>query len=194
MYPRRSILCFSSTNYGRDIKIQGSKKRDRAAHLCGNTDDTASRAGTSVTGLLGLLVTTLAKVISTGMDDQSAAQNGLGTNQLDKLILRGAVGVTLGIGLEVAKVTNVTLGVSGSTVGLAEGVEVGTSGGAAVGVVTELVNVESTLSVGVVAGDVPGDGGGGTLVSLLEGNGAGDLSVTTEDSNCKERKVVNKLF
>jgi hypothetical protein len=71
---------------------------------------------------------------------------------------------------------------------------VGTSRGAAVGVVTELVNVESTLSVGVVAGDVPGDSGGGTLVSLLEGNGTGDLSVTTEDSNCKERKVVKKLF
>ena len=71
---------------------------------------------------------------------------------------------------------------------------VGTSRGAAVGVVTELVNVESTLSVGVVAGDVPGDGGGGTLVSLLEGNGTGDLSVTTEDSNCKERKMVKKLF
>lgn len=70
----------------------------------------------------------------------------------------------------------------------------GASGGAAVGVVTELVNVESTLSVGVVAGDVPGDGGGGTLVSLLEGDGAGDLSVTTENSNCRERKVVNELF
>lgn len=70
----------------------------------------------------------------------------------------------------------------------------GASGGAAVGVVTELVNVESTLSVGVVAGDVPGDGGGGTLVSLFEGDGAGDLSVTTENSNCRERKVVNELF
>lgn len=69
-----------------------------------------------------------------------------------------------------------------------------TSGGAAVGVVTELVNVESTLSVGVVAGDVPGDGGRGTLGSLLESDGAGDLSVTTEDSNCKEIKVVNESF
>lgn len=68
------------------------------------------------------------------------------------------------------------------------------SGGAAVGVVTELVNVESTLSVGVVASDVPGDGGRGTLGSLLEGDGAGDLSVTTENSNCKETKVVNELF
>lgn len=128
------------------------------------------------------------------MDDQSAAQNGLGTNQLDKAVLLGAVGVTLSIGLEVTKVTDMTVRVSRSTVVLAEGVEVRASGGAAVGVVTELVNVESTLSVGVVAGNVPGDGGRGTLGSLLEGDGAGDLSVTTEDSNWKETKVVSELF
>jgi hypothetical protein len=58
-----------------------------------------------------------------------------------------------------------------------------TSGGAAVGVVTELVDVEATLGVGVVALDVPGDGGGRVLVGLLEGDSAGDLGVTTEDSN-----------
>ena len=66
------------------------------------------------------------------------------------------------------------------------GLTVGTSGGATVGVVTELVNVEGTLSVGVVAGDVPADGGGSGLGSLLEGDGTGDLGVTTEDSNCRE--------
>lgn len=60
---------------------------------------------------------------------------------------------------------------------------VGTSGGAAVGVVTELVDVETTLSVGVVAGNVPGDGGGVRLVGLLEGNSTGDLRVTTDNSN-----------
>lgn len=59
-------------------------------------------------------------------------------------------------------------------------------GGAAVGVVTELVDVEGTLGVGVVALDVPRDGGGGTLVGLLEGHGAGDLGVTAENSNCGE--------
>lgn len=54
---------------------------------------------------------------------ETHAQDGLSTNQLDELILLGALGVTLSVGLEVAKVTNVTLGVSGSTVGLAEGVD-----------------------------------------------------------------------
>lgn len=58
-----------------------------------------------------------------------------------------------------------------------------TSGGAAVGVVTELVDMEATLGVGVVALDVPRDSGGRVLVGLLEGDSAGDLGVTTEDSN-----------
>lgn len=58
-----------------------------------------------------------------------------------------------------------------------------TSGGAAVGVVTELVDVEGTLGVGVVAADVPGDGGGGTFVVLFEGHGAGDLGITAENSD-----------
>ena len=60
---------------------------------------------------------------------------------------------------------------------------VGTSRGAAVGVVTKLVNVESTLSIGVVAGNVPGDGGGRALLGLFEGNRTGNLRVTAEDSN-----------
>jgi hypothetical protein len=64
-----------------------------------------------------------------------------------------------------------------------QGRTVGTGRGAAVGVVTELVDVEGTLGIGVVAGDVPGDGGGGVLVSLLEGDGTADLGVSAEDSN-----------
>jgi hypothetical protein len=152
-------------------------------HLSGDTNNTTSRTSTSVTSLLGLLVATLAKVVGTGVNDQGPAQNALSTNQLNKLVLLGADGITLGIGLEVTKVTDVALGVLGSTVGLAKGVEVRTSGGASVGVVTELVDVEATLGIGVVALDVPGDGGGRVLVGLLEGDSAGDLRVTTDDSN-----------
>lgn len=51
------------------------------------------------------------------------AQDALGANQLDQLVLSGANGVALGIGLEVAQVTDVTLRISGSAVGLAEGVD-----------------------------------------------------------------------
>lgn len=63
----------------------------------------------------------------------------------------------------------------------------GTGRGAAVGVVTKGVDVEATLGVGVVAGNVPGDGGGRGLALLLEGDGAGDLGVTTENSNCQTK-------
>lgn len=57
--------------------------------------------------------------------------------------------------------------------------------GAAVGVVAKGVDVEATLGVGVIAGDVVGDGGRGTLRVLLEDDGAGDLCVSSEDSNCR---------
>lgn len=60
---------------------------------------------------------------------------------------------------------------------------VGAGGGAAIGVVTEGVNVHATLCVGVVASNVPCDGGWGGLGGLLEGDGAGDLGVTPNDSN-----------
>jgi hypothetical protein len=40
--------------------------------LVGDTDDTACRAGTSVTGLLGLLVSALAEVVGAGVDDDGA--------------------------------------------------------------------------------------------------------------------------
>jgi hypothetical protein len=51
------------------------------------------------------------------------AQDGLSTDQLDKAVLLGAVGVTLSISLEVAEVTDVTVRVGGGTVVLAEGVD-----------------------------------------------------------------------
>jgi hypothetical protein len=40
--------------------------------LVGNTNDTASRAGTSIASLLGLLVSTLAEIVSAGVDDDGA--------------------------------------------------------------------------------------------------------------------------
>ena len=58
-----------------------------------------------------------------------------------------------------------------------------TGAGAAVGVVTEGVDVHAALSVGIVAGDVPGDLGLGGLGGLLEGDGALDVGVTTDNSD-----------
>lgn len=70
----------------------------------------------------------------------------------------------------------------------------GAGGGAAVGVITELVDVESTLGVGVVAGDVPGDAGRGALIGLLEGDSTGDLRVTAEDSNYSQSLVLGTFM
>ena len=58
-----------------------------------------------------------------------------------------------------------------------------TSAGAAVGIVTEGVDVHAALGVGIVAGDVPGDLGLGGLGGLLEGDGALDVGVTTDNSD-----------
>lgn len=59
----------------------------------------------------------------------------------------------------------------------------GAGTGAAIGVVTELMDVEASLSIGVMASKVPADGGGGVFVGLLKGDLARDLGVSSEDGN-----------
>ena len=87
-------------------------------NLLGDTNDAASGTSASVASLLALLVLALAEVVSAGVDDDGAAEDALGADQLDELVRDGALGVALSIGLEVAKVTDVALAVGGSTVGL----------------------------------------------------------------------------
>lgn len=58
-----------------------------------------------------------------------------------------------------------------------------TSGSAAIGVVAKLMDVHATLGIGIMAGDVVGDGGRGGLGRLLEGHLAGDLGVSSDDSD-----------
>jgi hypothetical protein len=60
---------------------------------------------------------------------------------------------------------------------------VGPSGRASVGVVTKGVDVDATLSIGIVTSDIPCDSGWGGLGCLLEGNGSGDLRVTSDGCN-----------
>lgn len=58
-----------------------------------------------------------------------------------------------------------------------------TSAGATIGVVTEGMYVQTTLSIGIVSADIPGDGSRCRLGLLLEGDGALDVGVTTEICN-----------
>lgn len=87
--------------------------------LTSNANDTTSRTTTGVTGLLGLVVTTLTQVISTSVDDNGTAQDTLSAEQLHERVLLGARSVALGVGGEVTQVTDVTVGVFRGTVGLA---------------------------------------------------------------------------
>ena len=64
-----------------------------------------------------------------------------------------------------------------------------TSTGAAIGVIAKSVNVHTTLSVGVVASDIPFHRRGGALVLLSKGHGALDVGITTEDGNYDEDDI-----
>lgn len=84
---------------------------------------TASGTGTSVAGLEGLLVVALAEVVGAAVDNDGAADDGLGADQLDVGVSDGALGVAVGVGLDVAEVTDVAVGVLGSAVSLVVGVD-----------------------------------------------------------------------
>ena len=60
-------------------------------------------------------------------------------------------------------------------------------GSAAIGVVTKLMDVHTSLSIGIIACDIPADSGWGRLGFLLEDHGAGDLGVTSDRCNCSQR-------
>jgi hypothetical protein len=157
-------------------------------------------------------LSTLVQIITLCSALGTYADNALGPNELDVLVGHGARGVALGIRLDVAEVTNVAVLVARGAVGLVvgvdyakssksksrkRGVEEGTkpswprnpvptvraSRGAAIGVVTKGVDVHATLGVGIVAGNVPSDSSLGRLVLLLEDDRAGNLGVTTDDSD-----------
>lgn len=115
---KRSFLSCASSS----INLPCNLFRDR---LLGDANDTASGAGTSVASLLALLVLTLAEIVGAGVDDNGAAEDALGADQLDELVRDGALGVALGVGLEVAQVADVALAVGGGAVGLVVGVDCG---------------------------------------------------------------------
>lgn len=104
-------------------------------------------------------------------------------DQLNELIGEGSLRNTIGVGLQVAHIADMADLIVRSTVGLLERVEVRASRSAAIGVVAELVNVESALCVGVVALDLVLNGGRGVLGFLGELDNTADTGVTTENSN-----------
>lgn len=64
-----------------------------------------------------------------------------------------------------------------------------TGRGATVGVITKLVDMESTFGIRVVARNVPRNVSRARFGLLLESHGALDIGVTTDNSNCFVSKV-----
>lgn len=64
-----------------------------------------------------------AKIVSAGMDNKGTADDALGADQLDELVLLGSTGVALSVGVKVAKVTDVAVLILGGTVLLVVGVD-----------------------------------------------------------------------
>jgi hypothetical protein len=58
-----------------------------------------------------------------GRAEKTYADDALGADQLDELVLDAALGVALAVGLDVTEVANVALLVAGGTVGLVVGVD-----------------------------------------------------------------------
>ena len=101
------------------------------------------------------------------------------TEQLDQQVLLGTFGNTRAVSGDVTQVTNVSFVVFWGTVSLSKWVEVRTSRGTTVGVVTEGVDVETSQSIWIVTGDFPGDGGWITFSFLFEVNDTRDSLVSS---------------
>lgn len=94
--------------------------------LGADANDTASRAATGVASLLALDMAAPAEVVDSGVDDDGTADDALGADQLDELVLDGTAGVALRVRVEVAEVANVAVLVARGAVLLVVGVDYGT--------------------------------------------------------------------
>ena len=70
-------------------------------NLLRNANDTASRTTARVTRRLALLVPALAQIVGAAVHDDGPPQHALGPNQFDLPVRDGALGVALGVRLEV---------------------------------------------------------------------------------------------
>lgn len=68
------------------------------------------------------------------------------------------------------------------------------STGAAIGVVSELMNVNPSLGIRIVASNVPGDGGGRVFGGLLKVYNTLDVGVPADDSDCEGKYSISFLL
>lgn len=63
---------------------------------------------------------------------------------------------------------------------------------AAIGIVAKGVNVHAPLGIGIVSGNVPGDGRGSTLLALLKRHLTLDGGVSAENGNCSVSLAIHE--
>jgi len=146
-------------------------------HLLADADDAASDSGAGITGGGAELVSSFAEIVDVGVNDDRASDDGKRTGQGDAGVGDFDVGDAVGTGFHVAQIAGVADFIDGGAVRLAVRVKMSAGGSAAVGVVTELVDVKSVKSL-VETAHFAGHGDGSGGVGLTELDNAFDhLSV-----------------
>jgi len=97
-----------------------------------DADNTAGSTPSGVSSFQALLVASLSQIVSPGMDDDAPADDRVGADQLEVLVGDVQLHVSRGIGLDIAKITNVTVLGVGCSVRFVVGVEMRASGGTSV--------------------------------------------------------------
>lgn len=131
-------------------------------------DDATCRACACMASGQRVIVASFAKIVSTSVEDNSTSNDTVGSVERDQAVLEVEEDETLPVGLHVAEVTDMPHPVSGCTMRLVVGVEVGSSSSASSAQVTRLVNMEAPLSIGVESGQIASDLHGTEHVILLE--------------------------
>ncbi|EER35420.1 superoxide dismutase [Candida tropicalis MYA-3404] len=133
-----------------------------------------------MTSSLRIFETTFTIVIFTSMNNNGSTKDVVNFNQG---VFDLTFSNTIGISGNVTQVTNVTDVISWTTVFFTFRVEVRTSRSTTIGVVTELMDVETSQGIWIVTRNFPGDSGWFGFRRLFEVNDTGDFRITSNDSN-----------
>lgn len=108
-----------------------------------DANDAASETSSRISCWLAQLVTTVSKVIWVGMNDDSAAQNAQFAGQRNLLVADVDFSDAGIVGNNISQISSVSDFMRWSAMLLTERIEMGSSAHAAIGVITELVNMEA---------------------------------------------------
>ena len=136
-------------------------------YLLGLANDATGETAAGVASGFAELVAAAAQIVGVGVDDQRAAENAVLSLQGDERVLEVDVADAVVAHLDVAQVAGVAaaLGVLGAAVLAFVQVEVGPGGGAAVGEVTKLMDVEA-VEAGLEARHGSGHGDGTAALDI----------------------------